>query len=237
RARSTGAGCARSAMRRGSSPTGATATAGAWRRWRGSIRPARVLDSVRRRPHLLGFPHIQRDAMSLQQKLDALPGVHPRPAETTGFVFNHTMLRVKDITRSLDFYTRVLGYTLVDMREFPDAGFSLYFLAYVDDASTLPGDPEGRREWLARQQGVLELTHNHGTEDDPDFAYHGGNSDPRGFGHICVSVPDVVAACERFEQLGVPFQKRLTDGRMKSLAFIKDPDGYWVEVIQPTPLP
>ncbi len=84
---------------------------------------------------------------------------------------------------------------------------------------------------------MLELTHNHGTEDDPDFAYHDGNSDPRGFGHICVSVPDVVAACERFEQLGVPFQKRLTDGRMKSLAFIKDPDGYWVEVIQPTPLP
>ena len=174
--------------------------------------------------------------MSLQQKLDALPGVHPRPAETAGFVFNHTMLRVKDITRSLDFYTRVLGYTLVDMREFPEAGFSLYFLAYVDDASALPGDPEGRREWLARQQGVLELTHNHGTEDDPEFAYHDGNSDPRGFGHICVSVPDVVAACERFEQLGVPFQKRLTDGRMKSLAFIKDPDGYWVEIIQPTPL-
>ena len=174
--------------------------------------------------------------MSLQQKLDAIPGVHARPAETRGFVFNHTMLRVKDIARSLDFYTRVLGYSLVDMREFPEAEFSLYFLAYVDDPSALPDDPRQRREWLARQQGVLELTHNHGTESDPEFAYHDGNSDPRGFGHICVSVPDVAAACERFEQLGVPFQKRLTDGRMKSLAFIKDPDGYWVEVIQPTPL-
>ena len=42
-------------------------------------------------------------------------------------------------------------------------------------------------------------------------------------------------ACARFEALGVPFQKRLTDGRMKDIAFIKDPDGYWVEILQPTP--
>ena len=69
---------------------------------------------------------------------------------------------------------------------------------------------------------------------DASFAYHDGNSEPRGFGHICVSVPDVEAACARFERLGVPFQKRLTDGRMKDIAFIKDPDGYWVEILQPT---
>ncbi len=65
------------------------------------------------------------------------------------------------------------------------------------------------------------------------LAYHNGNTDPPGFGHICVSVPDIQAACERFEALGVDFQKRLTDGRMKNIAFIKDPDAYWVEIIQP----
>ncbi len=169
--------------------------------------------------------------------LAAVAGVHTdRDPATTGFVFNHTMLRVKDIARSLDFYTRVLGFTLVEQRHFPEAKFSLYFLALVEDRSSIPDDDHERHQWMKSIPGILELTHNHGTEDEPGAVYHDGNSDPRGFGHICVSVPDVVAACARFEQLGVPFQKRLSDGRMKSLAFIKDPDGYWVEIIQPAPL-
>jgi len=168
--------------------------------------------------------------------LDTVPGVTPQPdAATHGFVFNHTMLRVKDITRSLDFYTRVLGFSLVEKRDFPEAQFSLYFLALVDRKS-IPQDDAERNRWMKSIPGVLELTHNHGTENDTGMPYHNGNTDPRGFGHICVSVPDIHAACERFEQLGVNFQKRLSDGRMKSLAFIKDPDDYWVEIIQPTPL-
>lgn len=174
--------------------------------------------------------------MLLQSELDALPGVTATPdAATAGFVFNHTMLRVKDAAQSLDFYTRVLGFVLVDTREFPEAKFSLYFLVLGADKAAIPAEATARREWLARQAGVLELTHNHGTEDQDGPVYHDGNSEPRGFGHICVSVPDVEAACARFEQLGVAFQKRLTDGRMKNIAFIKDPDGYWVEIIQPTP--
>ena len=61
-----------------------------------------------------------------------VPGVAAQaPAETTGFVFNHTMLRVKDITASLDFYTRVLGFRVVDKRDFPEAAFSLYFLHFT----------------------------------------------------------------------------------------------------------
>lgn len=171
-----------------------------------------------------------------RSQLDAVVGVTASPdSATQGFVFNHTMLRVKDITRSLDFYTRVLGFSLIEKRDFPEAQFSLYFLALVDRAN-IPDDDAERHRWMKSIPGVLELTHNHGTESDADFAYHNGNSDPRGFGHICVSVPDIHSACERFEALGVDFQKRLTDGRMKSLAFIKDPDGYWVEIIQPQPV-
>jgi lactoylglutathione lyase len=170
------------------------------------------------------------------RELDTVPGVTAQAdAATAGFVFNHTMLRVKDIQRSLDFYTRILGFSLVEKRDFPEAQFSLYFLALVN-RDDIPLDAAERNRWMKSVPGVLELTHNHGTEKDADFAYHNGNSDPRGFGHICVSVPDIHAACERFEQLGVNFQKRLSDGRMKSLAFIKDPDAYWVEIIQPSPV-
>ncbi|MDY7560346.1 lactoylglutathione lyase [Pseudomonas sp. 10B1] len=173
--------------------------------------------------------------MSLHE-LNTFAGVTAVPeAVTQGFVFNHTMLRVKDITASLDFYTRVLGFSLVEKRDFLEAEFSLYFLALVDKA-LIPADSTVRNQWMKSIPGILELTHNHGTESDPAVVYHNGNADPRGFGHICISVPDVHVACERFENLGVPFQKRLADGRMNSLAFIKDPDGYWVEIIQPTPL-
>ena len=162
--------------------------------------------------------------------LASVPGVSARDAATQGFVFNHTMLRVKDAKASLDFYTRVLGFSLVRRSDFPEAAFSLYFLAIVDPAD-IPDDDAARKVWVAGLQGVLELTHNHGTENQDGPVYHDGNSDPRGFGHICVSVPELETACVRFEQLGVPFQKRLQDGRMKHIAFIKDPDGYWVEII------
>ena len=175
--------------------------------------------------------------MSLQT-LAQQPGVAAQvPAETNGFVFNHTMLRVKDIHASLDFYTRVLGFQLVDQRDFPEAEFSLYFLAYVPAGTQVPEEDSARRLWMAGIPGVLELTHNHGTENQDGPVYHDGNSDPRGFGHICVSVPDIETACARFEALNVPFQKRLSDGRMKNLAFIKDPDGYWVEIISNTVRP
>ena len=150
--------------------------------------------------------------MSLND-LQTLPGVTAQPDSATAqFVFNHTMLRVKNIEKSLDFYTRVLGFRVVDKRDFPAAEFSLYFLALVDPAH-IPVDDAARHQWMKSIPGVLELTHNYGTEKDPEFAYHDGNTDPRGFGHICVSVPDVRVACERFEALGVPFQKRLQDGR------------------------
>ena len=153
-----------------------------------------------------------------------------RDPATTGFILQQTMLRVKDPAISLDFYSRILGMRLLKQFDFPEMKFSLYFMGYVDEAS-IPSDPLESKKWLFQQPATLELTHNHGTETDPEFkGYHNGNSEPRGFGHIGINVPDLKGACERFEALGVKFAKRLTDGKMKTIAFIQDPDAYWIEI-------
>lgn len=155
------------------------------------------------------------------------------PAGTEDFIFNQTMLRIRDPEKSVPFYRDVLGMTLLRKFDFPAGKFSLYFFAYVRDGDEpVPEDPSENAVYVFRQKATLELTHNWGTESDADFAgYHSGNAEPRGFGHIGISVPDVYAACERFEKLGVDFQKRPDDGMMKGLAFIKDPDGYWIEIL------
>ncbi|WFD18431.1 lactoylglutathione lyase [Malassezia caprae] len=116
------------------------------------------------------------------------------------------MFRVKDPKASLDFYENVLGMDLIDKLEMSD--FTLYFLGYQHQGNVSRGEREA----------LLELTHNHGTENDPDFHYHNGNAQPQGFGHLAISVDDIEAACARFERLGVKFQKRLTDN-------------YWIEII------
>ena len=146
-----------------------------------------------------------------------------------GFVLNQTMLRIKDPDRSVAFYRDTLGMTLLDRYDFPAMKFSLYFMGYP--TGEIPSDRAERVQWVFQQPALLELTHNWGSEDDPAFRYHDGNAEPRGFGHIGVSVPDVDAACARFEALGVEFVKHPNDGAMKGLAFIKDPDGYWIEIL------
>lgn len=148
---------------------------------------------------------------------------------TAGYVLNQTMLRIKDPEVTVPFYQDVLGMSLLDRYDFPAMKFSLYFMGYVDE--TPPESPAERARWVFAQPALIELTHNWGTETEPGFPYHSGNDDPRGFGHIGVSVPDVYAACERFEALGVEFVKRPDDGSMKGLAFIRDPDGYWIEIL------
>ena len=154
--------------------------------------------------------------------------------ETRGFVLNQTMLRIKDPEKSVPFYRDVLGMTLIDKFDFPDMSFSLYFMGYPTEA--IPADPTERAKWLFDQPALLELTHNYGTETDDEFTYHNGNDDPRGFGHIGVSVPNVYEACERFEKMDVEFVKKPDDGKMKGLAFIRDPDGYWIEILSSTGL-
>lgn len=162
------------------------------------------------------------------------PGVCAEaPRETRGFVFNHTMLRVKDPAASLDFYSRVLGMRLLRKLDFPEMKFSLYFLAHLDANAEVPEQPSARNAFVFSQRGVLELTHNWGTENDPEFRYHDGNAQPQGFGHICISVPDLDAAIRWFDQNQVPYVKRPEQGKMRDVAFIKDVDGYWIEIVEP----
>ena len=152
-------------------------------------------------------------------------------AQTDGFTFNHTMLRIKDPAKSLAFYRDVLGMTLLHQADFEGAAFSLYFLARLQPGETPPEDATERARWTFAQRGVPELTHNWGTEADPDVAYHDGNSEPQGYGHIAFDVPDLDAAVAWFDANNVTFQKRPEDGRMNHIAFIRDPDGYWIEIL------
>ncbi len=127
------------------------------------------------------------------------------------------MIRVKDAEKSLAFYKDVMGMKLKRVSENKGNGFNLYFLGYGRDA---PEDSPNGVNPVADDEGLLEMTWNYGTEKDANFKYHDGNSEPQGFGHICVSVDDLDAACSRFEEQKVNWKKRLTDGRMKNVAFV-----------------
>ncbi|KAF8913698.1 Glyoxalase/Bleomycin resistance protein/Dihydroxybiphenyl dioxygenase [Mucidula mucida] len=153
----------------------------------------------------------------------------PSTAATASFKFNHTMIRVKDPKASLHFYTEILGMDLLSEKKFDD--FTLYFLGYDHSGSSQTA--EEKQATVFHREALLELTHNHGTESDANFqGYASGNSDPgRGFGHIAIAVDDVDKACARFDEMGVTFKKRPTDGKMRHIAFILDPDGYWVEIV------
>ena len=151
---------------------------------------------------------------------------------TSGFTYTHTMLRIKDAKASLDFYTRILGMTLLRHDDHENGRFSLYFLAYLTPGETPPEDANELRNWLAGRSGVVELTHNWPGENDAAVTYDTGNGENGGYGHICISVPDFAAAIAWFDENGVPFRKRPHEGRMKNIAFIEDPDGYRIEIIR-----
>ncbi|KAJ1726247.1 Lactoylglutathione lyase [Coemansia sp. Benny D160-2] len=144
--------------------------------------------------------------------------------DVSTYRYNHTMYRIKDPKASIKFYTEALGMKLLEEHHSEESKFSLYFLGYEDPAS----------KGLVRlgRQGLLELTHNHGTENDADFAYNTGNGDVGGYGHIAITVDDLQAACARFDSLSVKFIKRPEEGRMKHIAFVSDPDGYRVEILE-----
>ncbi|OIW24393.1 lactoylglutathione lyase [Coniochaeta ligniaria NRRL 30616] len=162
-----------------------------------------------------------------QKSVEETEGVTTTDPAT--YRMNHTMIRVKDAEKSLKFYQEVMGMSLYRTNENEKAGFNLYFLGYPGEK----GVPQG---YQADREGILELTWNYGTEKDEKFSYYDGNSKDsegrQGFGHICISVDNIEAACKRFEESGVTWKKKLTDGRMKNIAFVLDPDGYWIEVVQ-----
>lgn len=113
----------------------------------------------------------------------------------------------------------------------PEAKFDLYFLAYDSPNARSAGSGTFDRE------GIIELTHNYGTENDPEYKINNGNTEPhRGFGHTCISVDNIQAACQRLEDAGYAFKKKLTDGKMRHIAFVLDPDQYWVEIIGQKPI-
>lgn len=123
--------------------------------------------------------------------------------------FLHTMLRVGHLQRSIDFYTRVLGMQLLRQSDNPEYQYTLAFLGY---------GPED-------QHAALELTYNYGVEK-----YELGTA----FGHIAVSVDDAYAACERIRQAGgkVTREAGPVKGGRTVIAFVEDPDGYKIELIQ-----
>ncbi|MDR2852921.1 MAG: lactoylglutathione lyase [Burkholderiaceae bacterium] len=121
----------------------------------------------------------------------------------------HTMLRVGDLPRSIDFYTRVLGMKLLRTSENPEYKYSLAFVGYE-------GNPA---------QAEIELTYNWGTDH-----YDLGNA----YGHIALSVPDVYAACEKIRTAGAQVTREPgpVKGGTTVIAFVTDPDGYKIELIQ-----
>jgi len=128
------------------------------------------------------------------------------------------------------FYEHVLGMQLVRESEHPMGRFTNFFMAFPAHDKMLPTKAEVEAQKagaspISDHQGILELCWNWGTEHDPEFKYYSGNEEPRGFGHIAIAVDDVQAACDRFEIMNVRFKKKPSEGSMKYIAFILDPDG------------
>ena len=121
----------------------------------------------------------------------------------------HTMIRVVDLDRSIRFYTEVFGMKVMRRREYPEGKFTLVFVGYGDES----------------ENAVIELTHNWGITH-----YELGNA----FGHIAVAVDDAYKACEEIKGRGGKVTREA--GPMKGgtavIAFVEDPDGYKIELVQ-----
>ncbi len=121
----------------------------------------------------------------------------------------HTMLRVGNLEKSLHFYTDIMGMKLLRKEEYPEHEFTLAFVGYGDESDT----------------AVIELTHNWGTE-----SYDLGNA----YGHIAIGVDDVYKTCDKIKEMGgkVVREAGPMQGSDLILAFVEDPDGYKVEILE-----
>jgi lactoylglutathione lyase len=121
----------------------------------------------------------------------------------------HTMLRVGDLDRSIDFYTNVLGMRVLRRTDRPDQRYTLAFVGYGDEHTN----------------AVLELTYNYGVS-----SYDVGS----GYGHVAIGVPDAAAACAAVREKGgsVTREAGPVKGGTTVIAFVQDPDGYKIELIQ-----
>ncbi len=129
---------------------------------------------------------------------------------TAGNRILHTMIRVLDLEKSLDFYVRHLGMKMLRQTQHPNGRFTLSFLGYGDET----------------EHTVMELTHNW----DRTEPYALGEA----FGHIAIGVTDIYAVCDRLEKNGINVPRK--PGPMKGgttiIAFVRDPDGYMIEFIE-----
>jgi lactoylglutathione lyase len=134
-----------------------------------------------------------------------------RKRDNSGMRLLHTMLRVGNLQRSIDFYINVIGMKLLRRSENPEYKYSLAFVGFE-------GNPA---------QAEIELTYNHGTEH-----YDMGTA----YGHIALGVPDAYAACEKIKASGgnVTREAGPVKGGSTVIAFVTDPDGYKIELIQRT---
>ncbi|MFM8548226.1 MAG: lactoylglutathione lyase [Betaproteobacteria bacterium] len=121
----------------------------------------------------------------------------------------HTMIRVGDLQRSIDFYTRVMGMKLLRTTDRPEQKYSLAFVGYEDEPA----------------QSVIELTYNYGVD-----RYDLG----AGFGHIAIAVNDAAATCQKIRSAGGTITREAgpVKGGTSVIAFAQDPDGYKIELIE-----
>jgi lactoylglutathione lyase len=123
--------------------------------------------------------------------------------------FLHTMLRVGDLQRSVDFYTKLLGMKELRRRDVPDGKYTLAFVGYGDEDSS----------------SVVELTYNYGVDK-----YEPGTA----FGHLAIGVPDVAGTCEAVRKGGGKVTREAGPVKFGTtvIAFVEDPDGYKIELVQ-----